>query len=546
VNRSPIKVTTFGDMLVEAAQRWPNEISVAFPGNRVTAPQLLDAAVEAARGLHALGVRRGDRVGIVMPNCMAYLEAMFGASLLGAIVVTINARYRGGELAYVVADSGISVLLTSDVLPDVDFVALLHEALPGLPGADDPVNLAIPSALALRSCVMLGASSPAGLLDHAGFAALAATVPAEVVDAAAAAVRVRETAIMMYTSGTTAMPKGCPLTHEAIVRTGDALNVRFSLTESDVWWDPLPMFHLSSILPLTAALRAGSRFATMIDFEIEAAVEQIVGERATYLFSTFPTLNQELLGHAGFRSADLSSVRFINQVAPPDMQRALQVALPTVIQVSAYGCTEIGGMITQNDPAETADQRATTCGIPWPGVEVRIVDVETGQDLPPGGRGEIVARGFGMFEGYHDAPERNAEAIEQPGGWFHTGDIGSVDDEGRITYHGRTKDMLKVGGENVAALEIESYLSRHPAVRLAQVVSIPDERLTEVAAAFVEVEPGAEVTADELIDFCRGEMASFKIPRHVRFVTAWPMSATKIQKFKLREELVDELGLPPA
>ena len=174
---------------------------------------------------------------------------------------------------------------------------------------------------------------------------------------------------------------------------------------------------------------------------------------------------------------------------------------------------------------------------------MRIVDPDTWADLPTGERGEIVVRGFGQFEGYHNDPQRNAEAIE-PDGWFHTGDIGSVDDEGRITYHGRTKDMLKVGGENVAALEVESYLCTHPAVRLAQVVGIPDERLTEVPAAFVEVEPGHEVTEDELIAFCRGEMASFKIPRHVRFVEAWPMGATKIQKFKLRDELLAELDLP--
>ena len=545
MNRSPLSVTTFGDMLVAAAQQRPDEVAVAFPETRATARELLDGAVHMARGLQALGIRRQDKVAIVMPNCMDYIRAMFGASLLGAVVVTVNARYRGAELAYVVADSEVSALLTSDVLPEVDFVALLHSAMPEIAEAEDPLALSLPGAPALRACVMLGSSSPAGLVDQARFDELAASVPPEAVWAAAEAVRVRDPAIMMYTSGTTAMPKGCPLSHEAIVRTGDALNERFSLTAEDAWWDPLPMFHLSSILPLTASLRAGSRFITMIDFEVEAAVKQILAERPTYLFGTFPTLNQELLGHEGFRSADLSFVRIVNQVAPPDMQRALQAALPGAAQVAAYGCTEIGGMISQNDPSETPEQRATTCGVPWPGVEVRIVDPETGQDLAPGGRGEIVARGFGQFEGYHNDPERNAEAIE-PGGWFHTGDIGSVDEDGRITYHGRTKDMLKVGGENVAALEVESYLSRHPAVRLAQVVSIPDERLTEVPAAFVEVEPGHEVTEAELIAFCRGEMASFKIPRHVRFVSAWPMSATKIQKFKLREDLLAELGLPSA
>jgi acyl-CoA synthetase (AMP-forming)/AMP-acid ligase II len=196
-----------------------------------------------------------------------------------------------------------------------------------------------------------------------------------------------------------------------------------------------------------------------------------------------------------------------------------------------------------NHPDETPEQRATTCGIPWVGMGVRIVDPETWVELPTGERGEIVVRGFGQFDGYHNDPQRNADAIE-PDGWFHTGDIGSVDEDGRITYHGRTKDMLKVGGENVAALEVESYLSTHPAVRLAQVVGIPDARLTEVPAAFVEVEPGHEVSAEELITFCRGEMASFKIPRHVRFVDEWPIGATKIQKFKLRETLLVELEIP--
>ena len=540
MNHRVINVTTLGDLVVRAAEQRPDDVAVAFTDVRATAAELLERSVQMGRSLHALGVRRGDKVAIVMPNCMEYVEAIFGASLIGAVVVTVNARYRAAELAYVAADSGVSVLLTSDVLPEVDFVGLLHEALPGLAEAPDPSMLALPATPTLRSCVMLGGGAPAGFLARAAFDALAASVSPETIATAADRVRVRDAAIMMYTSGTTAQPKGCPLTHEAIVRTGDALNVRFSLTEKDVWWDPLPMFHLSSILPLTASLLVGSRYVTMVDFEVNAAVRQIVDERVTYMFGTFPTLNQELLGHQGFRSADLSSVRIINQVAPPDMQRALQEALPNAVQVSAYGCTELGGIISQNDPAETPEQRATTCGTPFPGIEVRIVDPETGQDLPAGGKGEIVARGFGMFEGYHNDPARSAEAIEA-GGWFHTGDIGSVDADGRIAYHGRTKDMLKVGGENVAALEIESYLSRHPAVRLAQVVGIPDERLVEVPAAFVEIEPGHEVTEEELIAFCRGQIASFKIPRHIRFVPDWPMSATKIQKFRLREELLAEL-----
>ena len=542
MNRQPISVTTLGDMVVNVARERPDQVVVAFPEERATAQQLLEGSVRIARGLHGLGVRPRDRVAIVMPNCMDYVRAIFGASLLGAVVVTVNARYRGAELAYVVKDSEVKILLTSDVFPEVDFVGLLHGAIPELATAAEPAALALETAPNLRACVMFGSSSPDGFVDQARFDGLTATVSDDVVETAAEAVRVRDPAIMMYTSGTTAMPKGCPLSHEAIVRVGDAINARYGLTAEDAWWDPLPLFHLSLILPLAAALRAGGSFNTMIDFEANAAVEQILAERPTFLFGTFPTLNQELLGHQGFRSADLSFVKYVNQVAPPDMQRALQAAIGSATQVAAYGCTEVGGIVSMNDPTETPEQRATTCGIPWVGIGVRIVDPETWEDLPTGERGEIVVRGFGQFDGSHNAPQRNADAIE-PDGWFHTGDIGSVDAEGRITYHGRTKDMLKVGGENVAALEVESYLSTHPAVRLAQVVGIPDARLTEVPAAFVEVEPGHEVTEDELITFCRGEMASFKIPRHVRFVDEWPIGATKIQKFKLRDSLLVELEL---
>jgi fatty-acyl-CoA synthase len=528
-DRAPIEVMPLGDVLVRAARRWPESIAVAFPDRRLTTVELLAEAYRVARGLHALGVRRGERVGIVAPNCVDYHAALFGGALLGVEVVTVNARFRATELAYVFEDAALAAVLTSDVLGDeVDFVGLLRGAIPNAPS--------------VRHAVMLGASSPEGFVDRAELDRLAETVDDATIDAAADRVRVRDVAIMMYTSGTTAQPKGCPLTHEAIVRTSQAMVARFALTGGDVWWDPLPMFHLSSILPLTCALLVGSPFATMVDFEPGTALAQVERERVTFLWSTFPTITQELVGHPDFGSTDTSTIRLVNQVAPPDLQRGLQRTLPGAVQVSAYGCTELGGIVAMNDPAEDAESRATTCGPPFGGVELRIVDPETGSEVAPGEPGEITGRGPGLFEGYHNSPERNAEAIDADG-YFHTGDIGSVDASGRLSYLGRTKDMLKVGGENVACLEIESFLATHPAVRLAQVVGIPDARLVEVPAAFVQLEPGQTATEAELIAFFKGQVASFRIPRHVRFVDDWPMSATKVQKFRLREQLVAELGL---
>jgi fatty-acyl-CoA synthase/long-chain acyl-CoA synthetase len=216
--------------------------------------------------------------------------------------------------------------------------------------------------------------------------------------------------------------------------------------------------------------------------------------------------------------------------------------MPQALQVGSFGMTEAAGTVCTGGWDEVEARRITRLGRPLPGLEVRIVNPETGADARNGLRGEVFVRGYSLFEGYYKDAEKTAQALDADG-WFHTGDIGSLDDDGTIMFHGRIKDMLKVGGENVAAAEIEGLLGRHPAVKLAQVVGIPDAKYVEVPAAFVELKPGVRASEKELIDFCRKEISSFKVPRHVRFVTEWPMSSSKIQKFRLRDALVRELGL---
>jgi fatty-acyl-CoA synthase len=232
----------------------------------------------------------------------------------------------------------------------------------------------------------------------------------------------------------------------------------------------------------------------------------------------------------------------MNNVAPPDQLRAIHAALPKTKHMSAYGCTEAGGVVAFHSPDDPDDVRATTSGRPFSGIELQVRDPETGKELGPGIPGEIWVRGYNLFEGYYKDPEKNAESFDDEG-WFYTGDIGRFDVDGRISYVGRTKDMLKVGGENVAAVEIESYLVTHPAVAVAQVVGVPDPKYDEVAAAFIELKPDRSLTEQELIDFCVGQISSFKVPRYVRFVDEWPMSATKIQKYRLRQQLTEDLGL---
>jgi len=533
---------TLPDLLSRAAERWPDRDCLVLPSGRATFAELDDAATRVARCLAALGIGRDDHVGLVLPNGRAFVEFLCGAALLGAWVVPINSRYKAHELAHVIADADLKVLVTSDAIDDVvDFAALVAEALHDLASAADPAALHLAGAPALRSVVLLGVKQVPGMVDEARFDAGAELVDSRIIATARSRVRLRDVAIMMYTSGTTAMPKGCPLSHEALVRTAiEAGRTRFELTEVDRVWDPLPMFHMSFVLPFIACLDAGAALLSMEHFEPGQALAYLEAERATVSFASFPTITQALLTHPDYDAARMS-FRLVNNVAPPDVLRSMQAAMPFAKQISAYGLTEAGGVVAFGRSSDTIEQRVTTSGQPFRGIEVVARDLTTNAVLAPGESGELCIRGYCLFEGYYKDPAKNAEAFDDDG-FLHTGDLGFVDEDGYVAYRGRVKDMLKVGGENVAAVEIESFLSTHPAVLLAQVVSAPDAKYGEVPAAFVQLRPGTSATADELIEHCRGRIASFKVPRFVRFVEDWPMSATKIQKYRLREALEAELA----
>jgi acyl-CoA synthetase (AMP-forming)/AMP-acid ligase II len=316
-------VTTWGDLLVTAARHWPDRDAIVFPERRHTYGELLDQATSRARSLRALGVAPGGHVGIVMPNLIEFAELLFGITLLGAVAVPINARYKETELAYVVGNADLDLLVTTDVVAEhVDFVDLLHRSLPGLKDATDPRALALMAAPKLRSVVVMGESSPPGMIAQKDFEAGAATVPAGEIEELRSRVSVRSVAIMMYTSGTTAHPKGCPLSHEALVRSGRSMGrYRYLLTAEDRFWDPLPMFHMSAILPITAVFDAGGTFISITHVEPDAAIDQMVAERPTVLFPSFPTLTAALIHHERWGEVDASIIKAVNNVAPPDTLR---------------------------------------------------------------------------------------------------------------------------------------------------------------------------------------------------------------------------------
>jgi fatty-acyl-CoA synthase/long-chain acyl-CoA synthetase len=547
VTRSRISATTIGDLLLMAADRYPDTLALVLPDRSLTYAQLVDGALRRARGLQALGVRPGDHVGILMHTCVEFVETLFAIAFCGGVIVPINARYKSSELGYVIENGDLVTVVTTDAVADaVNFVERLNDTFSDLARNRSPLRLELAAAPKLRNVVLLGRTTAGGFVTEAQFEAAARSVDVLDVHRTRLRVRVRDVGLMLYTSGTTANPKGCLVTHEAIVRNSIALGRhRYRLTHEDRMWSPLPMFHIAAVLPMLAIFDVGGTYLTMGYFDAGIALRMLEQHEVTALYPCFVTIMQGLIYHPRFKETDLSRVKLMNSnfaVQPPGVAEPIMQAMPQALQVGSFGMTEAAGTVCTGAWDEPETGRITRLGRPLPGLEVRIVDPETAADVHPGARGEVLVRGYSLFEGYYKDPEKTAQALDSDG-WFHTGDIGSLDDDGTIMFHGRFKDMLKVGGENVAAAEIESLLGRHPAVKLAQVAGIPDPKYVEVPAAFVELKPGAQATEAELVEFCRREISTFKVPRVVRFVTEWPMSSSKIQKFRLRDALIQELGL---
>jgi fatty-acyl-CoA synthase len=348
--------------------------------------------------------------------------------------------------------------------------------------------------------------------------------------------------VIVYTSGTTAAPKGAMLSHEALTRLADGIGERMALTPADRVWTAIPLFHGGGITFLLSCLAARAAFVHPGWFDPATTLELLTAERVTVALAAFETIWMPVLNRADLADFDLSRIRLVMAVGVPERLRDMASRLPGAVHVSCVAMTESSAFLSLNRTDDPLEKRVTTGGHPMPGMEVRVVDPETGADLPPGTPGELLFRGPTAFDGYFRDPERTAEVIDAAG-WFHTGDLVVADAEGRLTFRSRLKDMLKVGGENVAAAEVEGYLLGHPAVDLVAVVAAPDAYYVEVPAAFVQLKPGASVTGQELIDFCVGRIATYRVPRYVRWIAPgeWPMSGTKIKKYVLRERIADEL-----
>lgn len=544
--RMRISVSPLGDMLLKSWDQFPDKEALIFPTGRRTYDDITRSVIQRARGLIGLGIKQGDHVGILLPSGTEFVETLFAVAMVGGVSVLMNARYRAPEVRYVVENADLVAVVTNSESDDfVDFVARLTEAFPALANCSDPLNLALTDALKLRRLILHGGRQAPGFVDQAGFDRAAAASSDAAVHEARLAVRLRDTCMILYTSGTSANPKGCLLSNEAICREASNLaRNRWKFTEAERVWSPMPLFHIAAMLAMLGAIEVGGTFIGQPHFDPGESLRQIEAEAATMVFLPFVTFHQAMIAHPDWDKTDMSSVRLMNSCfsqMPKAVGDAYRAKMPNALQVGTFGMSEASGIVSTGGFDMDPESGYRDLGYPLKGVSVRIVSPDSGEDLPVGERGEVWMRGYNMLDGYHRDPVKTAEAIDADG-WYHSGDIGSVDEHGHLRFHGRFKDMLKVGGENVAAAEVEAVLDAHEAVELTQVIGIPDARLEEVPAAYVKLRDGA-VSADELIAFARERIASFKVPRHVRFVEEWPMSASKIQKFKLRQQLMAELGL---
>ncbi|SFN78744.1 fatty-acyl-CoA synthase [Pseudonocardia ammonioxydans] len=555
---APGRSSTAGDR--DATATLPGMLrttAAAHPGAGVVAGEqrsswvgVLAGAEALAARLADLGVPPGGRVALLAGNTLTGIELLFACGLLGAVAVPVNTRFGAPEVRHLLADSGADTVVVTTEEPE--HATLLRAALdsggtgapPGLRRivrvGPEPVEQPAIGDSAIGDSVIadsvridaVSGTDPHRGADHATEHRIGDEPGPRAPERAAGP---DDLALLVYTSGTTAHPRGCGLTHRTLVRAAQAVGrERFRCTAADVLWDVLPLFHLSFVNPLLAILDAGGTFVTERRFDAGRALARIRDEGVTVAFTCFPTVMDALLAHPDV-DRDFAGVRLMLNVGPPETLRAVQARLPGTVQLTSYGSTEMAGIAVTTLPDDPEDLRLGTNGLPLPGIEVVAADPDTGTPLPAGTTGELLVRGTGTFTGYHGG------ARHGPHDWFHSGDLGLVGPDGRVHYRGRLKDMVKVGGENVAALEVEAVLATHPAVHTAAVVAAPDPRYTEVPAAFVELRDGAGATADELREHCAAALAGFKVPRHVRFVTDWPMSATKIQKGPLRERITAEL-----
>ena len=508
-----------------SAQRFGDLEALVDGDERLTFPELAAAVHEASRAAIALGLEAGDRAAIWAPNIGEWVVAALGVLGAGGVLVPLNTRFKGAEAAYVLAKSGARVVFTVSDFLDTDYTELLGRERAELPD--------------LQHVVVVRGPEHGGSLSWEQYLVEGQAVDPDEADRRAAAIGPNDLSDIIFTSGTTGRPKGAMATHGQTLRVYDTWSGVVGLAAGDRYLVVNPFFHTFGYKAgfLSAVMRGATTVPHAV-FDVPQVLARVAEERITMLPGP-PTLYQSILNHPDREKFDLSSLRLAvtgAAVVPVEMIERMRRELTFTTILTAYGLTESTGtaaMCRQDDDAETI---ATTSGRAIPDTELRIVD-EAGAEVGRGQPGELMVRGYNVMQGYFDEPVQTAEAID-PEGWLHTGDIGVMDDRGYIRITDRKKDMFIVGGFNAYPAEIEGAMLRHPSVAQVAVIGVPDDRMGEVGMAFVVPRPGSTLDVDQLIGWCRNEMANYKVPRSIEVVDALPLNASgKVLKYELRRRV---------
>jgi fatty-acyl-CoA synthase len=518
----PLLELTIGSLLHRTADSFPDRLAVAslHQSKRLTWAGLSTEADRVARGLWSLGIRKGDRVGIWSTNCIEWIMMHMGCARAGAALVNVNPAYRSHELQFTLQRSRMKALFLWHKDKHADYEEILGRARHGI-------------TCELQHTIYFDSPEWPALLD----------APGQLPDH----VSVNDVANIQYTSGTTGLPKGVLLTHHNIVNDGQFLAQGFHYTEQDKIVMPMPFFHCyGCVIGTMSALNSGAALILPNwTFEARTTLKAVQDERGTSVYGV-PAMYVAEFALPDFTSFDLTSLRtgmMSGAPCPIELMKRVLNEMHCKELVIAYGQTETSPVCTMSDASDSIEVRVNTVGRAMPQTEIRIVSRETGKTLPVGEQGEICVHGFTLMKGYDGDPEGTAQVI-QSDGWLHTGDLGIMRADGCIHLTGRSKDVVIRGGENIYPREVEEFLYTHPKVGEAQVVGIPHERLGEIVVAWVRLHPGVEATEEEIKEFCQGQIAYYKIPEHVRFVTDFPITLSgKIQKYKIRDFEIEARGL---
>ncbi len=543
----PLIDKTIGQAFDETVASHGDREALVVPHQNIrwTYDQLAEQVNAFAAGLLALGLAKGERIGIWSPNNAEWTVTQFATAKLGLILVNINPAYRVSELEYALNKVGCRTLVTAATFKSSNYIDMLRELAPELDSAE-PGALKSARLPDLQIIVRLGEEKSAGCYNFADIPAMGTdATPAQIAEIGAS-LSPKDAINIQFTSGTTGFPKGATLSHFNILNNGHLFGETMKITHEDRICIPVPLYHCFGMVMgnLNCMIHGAAMLYPGEAFEPLSVLECVAAEKATALFGV-PTMFIAELDHPEFSKFELSSLRtgcMAGAPCPIEVMKKVISDMNMSEVTIAYGMTETSPVSFQSATDEPLDKRVSTVGRVHPHVEVKIID-EDGNTVPPNTSGELLTRGYSVMQGYWADEERTAESIDA-GGWMHTGDLATLDDEGYGNIVGRVKDMVIRGGENVYPREIEEYLYRHDGIQDVQVFGVPDQKYGEEICAWVKLREGATLEAQEIKEFCKGQIAHYKIPRYIKFVDDFPMTVTgKIQKFVMRDAMVEELGL---